>query len=141
MSKALRSLFVGLAAITFAFGQSGEPKLVHSESVRVLYFEDLKYPLVARLNRVQGAVVVLARLDEEGNVIGSAVITGPKELIGPCESNIKKWRFQPNPEKVAVVVYRFKIEGLCNLPCASEIHFEPPNFVSVTTGEPVVDHR
>jgi len=111
-----------------------------NESMKTQHFEDLAYPLAARLSHVEGIVVVRLHLDEEGRVINATAISGPKALISESVANAKKWRFQPNSEEAAVIVYRFRFEGLCNLPCTSQSRYEPPNFVTVTTGNPIVDH-
>jgi TonB family protein len=110
------------------------------ETVHPLYFETLSYPLSARLTHVQGVVVVRATLDSEGKVVSATAISGAKSLIPDCLSNAKKWLFQPIPEKTVVIVYHFKIEGLCNLPCPSQFIFSPPNLATITMGNAVVDH-
>jgi hypothetical protein len=111
-----------------------------NETIKPLYFETIAYPLAARLTRVQGVVVVRVRLTDEGKVVSSTAISGAKSLIPGCLANSKKWLFQPNAEKTAVIVYSFRIEGLCNLPCPSQSRFDPPNLMTITIGDPVVDH-
>jgi TonB family protein len=113
---------------------------VIDETVKPLYFESLTYPLAARLSRVQGAVVVRVKLNGEGSVVSAVAISGAKTLITECLSNSKKWRFQPNVNNAAVIVYQFKIEGLCNLPCPSHFNFLPPNLATITIGDAVMDH-
>ncbi|MSV28819.1 MAG: hypothetical protein EXQ52_08740 [Bryobacterales bacterium] len=113
---------------------------VFDSEIKPLYFETLTYPLAARLMRIQGAVVVRVILDDKGNVVSSMAISGAKRLVPDCVSNAKKWRFRPNVNKTAVLIYEFRIDGLCNLPCSSQFSFRPPNIATVTTGEPVVDH-
>jgi outer membrane biosynthesis protein TonB len=113
--------------------QQQEP--VRDEDVKVGHFEDMKYPPAARLAPVQGAVVVKVRLDDEGRVVESTAISGAKYLIPDCLANSKRWRFQPNASKSAVIIYDFRIiQGLCNS-MTSQFTFQPPNFVSVTSCE------
>jgi Gram-negative bacterial TonB protein C-terminal len=113
--------------------QQQEP--VRDEDVKVGHFEDMKYPLTARLAPVQGVVVVKVRLDEEGSVMESTAISGAKYLIPDCLANSRKWRFQPNLSRSAVIIYNFRIiNGLCNS-VTSQFTFQPPNFVSVTSCE------
>ncbi len=133
----------GLAACSFLVVGAclmAQDTTVLNETIKPLYFEALTYPLAARLTHVQGVVVVRVKFDDEGKVTWSTAVSGAKSLIPDCIANSKKWIFQPNAEKAAVIVYNFKIEGLCNLPCASQFRVEPPNLVVVTTGDPVVDH-
>lgn len=119
---------------------AAQDSVVLNESIKPVYFEPLVYPLVARLQRVQGAVVLRVTLGEGGKVVAATAISGAKALLVDCVSNAKKWRFQQNAERSAVIVYHFKIEGLCSLPCPSQFRFEPPNLAVITIGEPVVDH-
>ncbi len=113
---------------------------VPDEDVRPTYFEDLPYPLAARLKHISGVVVVKAVLDENGNVSSAQALSGARALVPDCVSSAKKWRFRPGRASSVIIVYRFVISGLCNLPCKSQFEFEPPNFAVVRTGEPVLDH-
>lgn len=129
-----------LFTVTIASLLRSQEPIIFNESITPLFFETVAYPLTARLRRVQGTVVVRVRLDGDGKVLASAAISGTKSLISDCVENAKKWRFKPNAERAAIVIYRFKIEGLCNLPCPSQFRFEPPNLAIITIGDPVVDH-
>jgi hypothetical protein len=64
-------------------------------------------------------VVVRVTLDQDGRVRDSAAISGPESLIADCIANSKKWRFQAGSGKTAVILYQFKIEGLCISGCPS----------------------
>lgn len=134
-SKALHVLVIVLQPLLVA-----QDTPVMDEMVKPAYFEALEYPLTARLAQTQGVVVVRVKLDSEGKVVSSAAISGAKSLIRECLSNSKKWLFRPNPDAAAVIVYQFKIEGLCSLPCRSQFTFFPPNLAIITMGRPVVDH-
>ncbi len=128
-------LAIVLTSLTWAENQT----LLDSD-VKVVHFETLTYPLAARLAHVDGAVVIRAQLDAQGNVVTTMAISGAKTLIPDCLTNAKKWQFHPNSQNTAVIVYLFKIDGLCNLPCPSDFKFTPPNIVRITMGNPVVDH-
>lgn len=114
--------------------------VVLDENTKLVYFEPMAYPLPARLQRVQGVVVIRITLDDGGRAIVATAISGARSLLADCISNARKWRFRPNADRAAIIVYHFKIEGLCNLPCPSQFRFEPPNLAVITMGEPVVDH-
>ncbi len=113
---------------------------VFDETIKPIYFEPLRYPLTARISHIQGVVVVRVTLNSEGKVLSATPISGPKALISDCIANSRKWRFEPTAEKMAVIVYEFRIDGFCQLPCASQFSFRPPNAARITTGEAVVDH-
>lgn len=114
--------------------------LVADEDVKPVYFEDIAYPMVARLKHVSGVVVVRLKLDDNGVVVSAEPISGAQALIPGCVTNAKKWRFRPNSTKSVILVYRFAIEGLCNLPCSSHFEFQPPNLAIIRIGEAILDH-
>ena len=88
---------------------------MNDEDLKVVHFEDLRYPPLGRLERIQGVVVVRVKLDEKGNVVEPEAISGAKLLIPESLANAKKWSFQPNSEKAAVIVYNFRLtSGYCH---------------------------
>src|SRR6266446_4467001 len=96
------------------------------ENIKALYFEVLDYPLAARLTHVQGIVAVRVTFNDKGSVVSTTALSGPKILIPDCVGNSRKWRFAPNSDRTAVILYQFKIEGLCKSPCPSQFAFRPP---------------
>lgn len=132
------ALAVLVALFAVVAGAQSVP--VFNEDLSPVYFEAFNYPLKARLSHIEGVVVVRATLDDEGRVVASEAVAGPKALIEDCLLNAKKWLFKPNTSKRAVIVYLFRIEGLCQLPCPSQFSFRPPNIATIVIGDPVVDH-
>ena len=131
-------LLWGITSFLCVSAQSGP---VFNENIRLLKFEPLAYPLVAKVKRIEGTVVVRVELNKSGDVSAAKAISGPRDLLAEVVSNAKKWRFQPNVDMTAVIVYRFKrLEGLCELPCPSQFLVEPPNVATITVGEPTVTH-
>lgn len=118
----------------------GAEDTVSTEEPRTVRFEEMEYPLAARLTGVEGVVVIEATLDEAGHVADVRGIAGHKELIKACLANVKLWRFQLNKQRKAVVVYRFVRRGVCKLPCKSSFAFFPPNYVEVQIGNAAIDH-
>jgi hypothetical protein len=117
-----------------------QAQTIRDEDIRVMNFEELRYPLSARLSHVQGIVVVQVTLDDNGSVVDAAAISGAKSLISDSITNVKKWRFHPNAQKKAVIVYQFLIDsGLCHGVAASHFVFRPPNFASITSCESVAE--
>jgi hypothetical protein len=107
-------------------------------SVKLVSFEDLAYPGIARVARIQGVVVVKAKLDEKGNVVAASAISGPKPLIADCLSNAKKWKFQPNSHNAAIIVYEFRLDdGACHDDSHSLFRLVHENFASITACAPV----
>jgi hypothetical protein len=100
----------------------------------VTSFEDLVHPASARDSNVQGAVVVRATLDDGGNVVDVFALSRSRALIPGCLANAKKWKFQPNPEKIVIIVYDFRIEeGECHEGARSLFLLMPySNFATIT---------
>lgn len=114
---------------------------VPDDSVKVAHFESLRYPLVARVTSVQGIVVVKAMLDKEGRVSSVEPLSGPRQLVADCVANASKWTFHPTGAKTVIIVYDFRIVGLCDQDCSSQFIYKPPNMAVITAAAMVVDHR
>jgi TonB family protein len=112
---------------------------INDEDVKLVSFEDLAYPPVARVTRIQGVVVVKAQLDDQGNVATAFAVSGSKALIPDCLSNAKKWKFKPNSSKSVVIVYEFRLgDGACHNDSHSLFLLRHPNFASITSCDPVI---
>lgn len=117
----------------------GKPIL--DESIEVLHAEALDYPTLARQARVQGIVVIHANLDASGRVVSTSAVSGSKALIQVCLSNSTKWQFKPNQPNEAVIIYDFRLEGVCMLPSCNRsfFSFRPPNVALITATPPAVE--
>lgn len=116
--------------------QAGDGPVLN-ETVIVLHVERMVYPLVAKMNHIEGAVVVRATVDPGGRVTEAVALSGPKALVRESVENLKKWTFARPHGATVFAVYWFRFRGLCELPCLSGFEFYPPNLVVVTTGTPI----
>jgi len=117
--------FIGLTA------QQGRP--VGDDDMKVLSFEDMNYPALARTARVQGVVVVQVKLDDEGKVAEATPISGKQAFITDCTANARKWRLRPSAQRAAVTVHTFRLsDGISKSGC-DHFMLEPPNFATITT--------
>ncbi len=102
--------------------------------------EALSYPPLARAGHASGRVVVRVNLGDTGYVTSVAM---PKlnvphtPLADAAVSNVRRWRFKPNPQKEALVVYDFSIDETCaDLAIKQEepsvFRFQAPNHVTIT---------
>jgi outer membrane biosynthesis protein TonB len=108
--------------------------LVSDNEMQLQDFAEIDYP-VAWEARIQGVVVVEAKLDEKGSVSDASALFGNPILIPDCLANVKKWSFSPNAKHLAVVVYRFKMPCAClnNAPEGQhQFILQPPNYVEVS---------
>jgi TonB family protein len=109
---------------------------VLDKDVRVVDFDELKYPSVALQARTQGVVVVQVKLDDHGKVTDAMPISGTEVLISDSLANVRKWRFRPNAQKAAVIVYNFRLASGMSKSGCSHFMLDAPNFVTVTAGCP-----
>jgi TonB family protein len=104
---------------------------IADKDIRVLDFEEMRYPPIARAARIQGVVVMYVTLDESGRVKQARAISGADLLVRDCLPNVKKWRFQPNDQRSAVVVYHFEMPGAECKSASSFFMFRGPNLATI----------
>jgi hypothetical protein len=66
-------------------------------------------------------------------------ISGQDVLIPVCLANVKRWRFQPNAENAAVIVYNFRMIEGSSKSGASQFIFQGPNFATITANLPTIE--
>jgi TonB family protein len=52
-------------------------------------------PILAKQETMVGSVVLLARIDKDGNIQNLQVISGPEILFAAAREAVKQWRFKP----------------------------------------------
>jgi TonB family protein len=52
-------------------------------------------PLLAKQQTMEGSVVLLARIDKDGNIQNLQAISGPEILFAAAREAVKQWRFKP----------------------------------------------
>ena len=119
--------------IVYASNLTAQPEgTIYDNDVNVTSFEEMRYPSMARQAHIQGVVVVQVTLDEGGKVKSANAISGAKLLIPDSVSNANQWRFRPNANKSAVIIYEFRLtDGRCNPETSHMFIFRAPNIVSV----------
>lgn len=61
-----------------------------------IYNEAPTYPVIAKQARIQGAVIIDAVIDEQGNVVQARVVGGPALLIPSALQTVMKWKYEPS---------------------------------------------
>ncbi|MFZ3210494.1 MAG: energy transducer TonB [Terriglobales bacterium] len=137
-TKTALSIIILLSVSSFGYPQAQPDQTISNRDMSLVDFQDLAYPPVARTAHVQGVVVVRLKLDGQGNAEGATAISGPETLIADCLANAKKWRFRPNAQKAAVVIYNFRLtDGISKSGC-SHFTLQAPNFATITGCVPEV---
>jgi TonB family protein len=106
---------------------------IPDKDIKVVSFENMRYPAIAQTANVKGVVVVRVSLDRGGKVTDAQALSGAPLLVIDTVQNAKKWRFQPNAQKAAILVYEFQIIGLCaHDQDSSQLILQPPNLALIT---------
>jgi TonB family protein len=129
-------LLLMFGALGCVFAQSQKDRTIYDKEISVLDYEDLVFPAIAATAHVEGVVVVRIELDDNGKVLDAEALSGPDLLVHQTVENARKWRFKPNPKHAAIIVYNFRIEGVCHSvrqgSSFSQMIFYPPNFAAIT---------
>jgi periplasmic protein TonB len=62
---------------------------------RQLYSVQPEYPILAKQERISGAVVINAVIDEQGNVVQAHALTGHPLLIPAALKAVLQWKYEP----------------------------------------------
>lgn len=68
-------------------GQVKPPKLIA--------YQAPVYPMIARVSKVQGVVLIDATVDEHGDVVEAHVLSGPALLLQSALDAVLKWKYEP----------------------------------------------
>jgi hypothetical protein len=126
---------VGVLVVIAGMGRGAPPmaKGDYPPVLSVKTFQDLAYPAPALQAKTQGAVVIEATLDGDGNILAVSALSGSKLLIPDCLANAKKWKFYPSPDSIGIIVYDFEIkDGECHDPSRSLFQLFRPNLALIT---------
>jgi TonB family protein len=119
-----------LSPITYIRAQN--EGTVDDKDTTVTHFEELQYPTFARAAHVEGVVVIRVALDDKGGVAQAVTISGNRALVGDCLANARKWKFEPNPRKSAVIVYDFTLKNASCGAASSFFIFRGKNIAEIT---------
>jgi TonB-like protein len=137
----VRIILLGIIPSALIAQQEKNP--VYDDTVRPVHIEELKYPSVLQAANVHGIVVVMVKLNDNGQAVSASAVSGPRQLIKTAVDNSMKWRFEPNPQKSAVIIYDFRLEGVCgggDLVCSSMFSYRRPNIAVITGQAMLCDH-
>ncbi|HTV60669.1 MAG TPA: energy transducer TonB [Verrucomicrobiae bacterium] len=105
---------------------------VNDKDIKIVHFEELKYPTFARAAHIEGAVVVRVFLDGQGNAVKAIAISGKDALITDSIANARKWKFQPNTQRTAVIVYIFTLPTAACGSVTSIFMLQGANIATIT---------
>lgn len=98
------------------------------------------YPPLARQARIAGDVVLFAKVDSTGQVIGwPELSSGHPLLVQPAIENLRTWRFQPDGKPELKVTYHFRVDGPPTDYPSTSCEFDLPDSATIITSPPVVN--
>jgi outer membrane biosynthesis protein TonB len=132
------SIIVLMVASLILAYRPQDDAVVKDSELRLVDWDDLSYPTLARTAHVQGVVVIRARLNAQGTVVAAEAVSGNEVLVPDCLANAKQWRFQPNAKNTAIIVYNFRLTGSVSKSGCSHFELSPPNFATITSCVPQI---
>jgi len=74
--------------------------------------------------------------------VSASALTGPALLIPYATANAKEWRFKPNRQRRAIIVYEFSIGGgACHQSRRSLFLLRRDNFAQIKSCDDVIESR
>jgi protein TonB len=67
----------------------------HVQAPHPVYTPAPAFPVIARMTKIQGTVVLSAILDESGDVVEMKVVSGPVLLYQAALDAVARWKYQP----------------------------------------------
>lgn len=125
-------LFVVLVSLTSLSQDPSRLNVTESES--------LDYPLVARLARIQGKVILSVDIDPKGQIRTVSVKEGHPILSAAAEESLKRWSFGEWRGGSSDFVFVFKlVDPQMDCP-RTTVRFSFPNATTVTSNLQKPDH-
>jgi protein TonB len=90
------TLLAAVAATAAAPPVSAGPAVGgHLQPPQVLNSTAPVYPMNARMQKIQGVVMLDALIDESGKVVSTTVISGPQPLVVAAQQAVQNWKYKP----------------------------------------------
>jgi TonB family protein len=104
----------------------------------------LEYPVVGRMARITGTVIVRLNVAPDGSVTRATPVSGHPVLAKAACDNAGRWKFEQtrsdsDTDQDVYLAYRFALKGNCaGRDCRTRFVVELPNLVIVTSEMPPV---
>ena len=146
LKTGVRGAVVGLAlfaTVREGICQSSQPRICVKRVVA------MEYPSFARAGRIQGRVVLTARISSAGAVAEVRVASGAVPLAAAATDTLSRWQFAgcENEDRGCEIkiTFSFTLSGTCTVGavCPTEFVADLPDAVEVRSGVwdgPIVEH-
>jgi TonB family protein len=132
LTRAVASSITLLLLGSVCYTEEKHSTRITDSEIRVISYEAMNYPPLALQTRVQGVVVVLLKLDNEGSVVDASALSGSDFLVDSCLTDAKKWKFQPNANQKVIIVFNFRLSHAFGCESKSSLFtLDYPNLVNV----------
>jgi TonB family protein len=82
----------------------------HIKSPRLITATPPQYPAIAKQNRIQGDVTIEMDIDENGNVTGEKVLSGPPFLQAAAKDAVRRWKYEPATLNDKPIPYHMQVK-------------------------------
>ena len=130
--------------ILIAFWLSALGSLCMAQSWEPSVVVGMRYPLLPRMARITGLVVVRLSIGTEGSVESAETVAGHPLLSEVARKNAKAWKFQKSQAGLSAssdfyLVYRFLLKGSCVAnDCHEVFSVEYPGLVTIQSEMPSI---
>src|SRR5262249_24016516 len=81
----------------------------HIKAPRLITAIPPQYPAIAKQNRIQGDVTIEMDIDENGNVTGEKVLSGPPFLQAAAKDAVRRWKYEPATLNDKAIPYHMQV--------------------------------
>jgi TonB family protein len=109
-------------------------------SLHLVACEPLHYPPLARQTRITGIVKLHVVVAKTGAIAEVSILSGHPILIGPVESSVRSWKFEPIPAGPVEfdLTYQFALRDKESEHPDEEITFDIPGQVRIVSSPPIM---
>ncbi len=109
--------------------------------LRLVEYEPVRYPLLARPARIFGAVKIHFRVDASGAVTDARIVSGHPLLAQAALANVRAWKFAPlgNGQIKTEIDFEFGLHDAANGGSREQVRLDLPGVIRVLTTPPIID--
>src|SRR5439155_17864037 len=109
-------------------------------NLRLMEFEPIHYPPLARQTRINGAVKIDFSVGASGAVEDSHIVTGHPLLAAAALANVRSWKFEPlgNGQINSEIVFEFALRDAASDGSREEVTLGLPGVIRVLTTPPII---
>jgi len=126
---------------SFAAALGPNRLLENFPQLRLLEFEPIHYPPLARQARIYGIVKIDFSVDASGAVKDARIVSGHPLLAQAALANVRTWKFAPlgDGEINSEISFEFGLRDAANGGSQEQVTLDLPGVIRVLTTPPIID--